>query len=483
MSFRLKPIALFSLLIPLSLTYNVSYAQNTTLQILSDSEMSDVNGQALMSLAYIAPTDSENLMNKYSANSNVGFYKLGLEADLDINTNIKNLQLGCGGGNGAGKCDLDIKNLSLSGLPTSYDSTGNAVFADGRASTSAKLTNPFMEFAIKNPDSASLREVVGLRLSAEKITGLLTSGLVNGLVPSSTDGIQNLSGFMRIAATSGTAKTLPAVFGKQSNHQNRGLLNAIGADREFTSDPSSEDTLGITIPELNATFNIPEFQVNGSRLESAKISGIKSKIDSISLSDGPLNQLKVTFPAIALVANKAKIELKEGSAVKNLNLDISFDQALSMIHNIPLTGNGGYLSLQQQSILWPGSYISANDVSALELSKMTQSDVAQRGWWMSFADPVQLGTLNATQKVNVNDVLPQVATLMTTELLKEENRVKAPFFASIGTLFGITMTTPKPIIIDLNAATLANPAKLALSNLNLGNQEVRANCYGSLKFC
>ena len=369
-------------------------------------------------------------------------------------------------------------------MPSFNDANGNPVFSDGRAATSAKLTNPFMEFAIKNPSSASTRQVVGLRLSAEQITGLLTAGLANNLTPSSTDGIQNLSGFMRVAATTGEATTLPTVFGKDQNHQIRGLLSAIGINREFTSEPGSSDTQGVTIPSLTTGFNIPEFQVSGNRLDSATVSGIKTKIDSISLSDGPLNQLKVNFPALLFfIGSQAKIKLADGSAVRNLNMDITFNQALSMLHNIPLTGNGGYLSLQQQSILWPGSYISSSDSSGKTLDNMTQSDVSKTGWWMSFADPVQLGYLKATEKVDIKNVMPQVATLMTNELLKEENRVYAPLGSALGTLFGITMTTPKPIIVDLNQATLSNPAKLALSNLKLGNQEVRANCYGNLQFC
>ncbi|MBU3847132.1 MAG: hypothetical protein H9855_09195 [Candidatus Acinetobacter avistercoris] len=471
-------------LAPLTLSIQSVKASQVDLKVMSDQELSDTNGQALLSLSNIAPNDNANLMSKYSSGSNIGFYKLGLEADLELNTNIKNLQLGCGGVNGAGKCDIDIKNVSLSGLPSFNDANGNPVFSDGRAATSAKLTNPFMEFAIKNPSSASTRQVVGLRLSAEQITGLLTAGLANNLTPSSTDGIQNLSGFMRVAATTGEATTLPTVFGKDQNHQIRGLLSAIGINREFTSEPGSSDTQGVTIPSLTTGFNIPEFQVSGNRLDSATVSGIKTKIDSISLSDGPLNQLKVNFPALLFfIGSQAKIKLADGSAVRNLNMDITFNQALSMLHNIPLTGNGGYLSLQQQSILWPGSYISSSDSSGKTLDNMTQSDVSKTGWWMSFADPVQLGYLKATEKVDIKNVMPQVATLMTNELLKEENRVYAPLGSALGTLFGITMTTPKPIIVDLNQATLANPAKLALSNLKLGNQEVRANCYGNLQFC
>ncbi len=486
--FTFKPLyfTLFSFSV---FSTSILYAESLSLYRLTDEQLGETTGQALMSLSYIAPNDSTNLMNKYSSGSNIGFYKLGLEVDMDLNANIRNLQLGCGGINGAGQCDIDIKNLSLSGLPANYNpSSGNPpdFGAAGRASTSAQLTNPFMEFAVKNSNSASTREIVGLRFSAEKITGLLTAGLINGITPTSTDGIQSLSGFMRIAATSGEASTKATVFGNQANHQIQGLLSALGSNRTFTSLPNSPDTQGITLPSLKAAFSIPEFQVNGSRLDNASVKGISTKIDSIALDSGPLNQLKVNFPSICVFifcASQSKIKLANGSAVQNLNMDITFNQALSMFHNIPLTGSGGYLSLQQQAILWPGNYVDSNDMTGKTIAEMFNSDVAKKGWWMSFAEPVQLGYLKATQEVDITNVLPQVAGLMTTELLKEENRVKVPAGAAIGAIVGLTLTTPKPIVVDLNNATLANPVKLTLANLQLANQNLTPNCYGSLKFC
>lgn len=455
---------------------------------LTDQELAAETGQALFNLSYISPTDSTNLMKNKTINGtsvgSVGFYKLGIEAEMELNANIKNLQLGCGGRNGPDACDIDIKNLALSGLPDSYDANGNPVFDNGRPSTSAKLTNPFMEFAIKNPDTASTREVLGFRLSAEKISGLLTAGLLNNATPSTTDGIQNLSGFMRIAATTGQVTTKAATFGTRPNEQIQGLLNALGIDRTFTSDPSSPDNKGITVPSMTASFSLPAFQVNGNRNTQATARNVSANIASIPLANGPDNQLKVTFPALLLgIGKEAKVALKAGSEVKNLHLDITFNQALSMIHNIPLTGTGGYLALQSDKILWPGSYVDAIDTAKTDLNAMTKTDISQPGWWMSFAEPVQLGYLQATSPVNISAVLPQVASLMTAELLKEENRINVPGGDAISTLFGTTITTPNPIVVDLNAATLSNPATLTLGNIQLKNQEVKANCYGGLTFC
>src|SRR5690606_40215087 len=135
-----------------------------------DQELSEVNGQALLSMeVQTGFSQVDNLGGTYDQ-SNISFYKLGLEAEMEINANIKKLRLGCGRINGAAGCDLDIDHLSLSGNPAS---------GGDRAASSALSTNPFVQFAIKNPHQASTREVLGFRLSAEKISGLLTMGTEN----------------------------------------------------------------------------------------------------------------------------------------------------------------------------------------------------------------------------------------------------------------------------------------------------------------
>lgn len=162
-----------------------SPSQPSGLVQLSDQELSDTKGQALFNLSYLAPNDAANLEQMRAA-SNIGFYKLALEGELELNLNAKKLQLGCGGINGVGGCDIDIDHLSLSGLSDTRE---------GRVGSSAQLSNPFMEFAIKNPNSAATREIVGYRVSAERVQGLLTAGLENGLTP---NGINSLSGFVRV---------------------------------------------------------------------------------------------------------------------------------------------------------------------------------------------------------------------------------------------------------------------------------------------
>lgn len=483
---------------------------------LDDTELSEVKGQALMSLSYLAPRDSANPMRNVTSN-NIGFYKLGVEAELELNANIRNLQLGCGGSKGGGACDIDIKNLALSGLPDFYDLNGVPVYSKGRASTSAKLINPFMELAISNPNSASTREVKGIRFSAEQISALLTAGLANNQSPSTTDGIQSLSGFMRIAQTTGTASTAQTKFGLTQNQQLGGVARlcvgiindcaVANTDINFVSKPFSSASTGITVPSVSTDFVLPAFTINGSRQKVAVVNNILTKIDKIPIaadSAGQFNPalfnsdlLEVDLNCrgvsgrgcnlITLLKPQARFKMGKDSAINNLNMKIDFEQSLSMFHNIPLEGTGGYLSLQQMALLWPGAYLDPSDTSKSNLAFMSKNtDVAQPGWWMSFAKPIELGHLNVTNQIILDDnILGQVADRVTETLTP--NYFNKPQATASNLLQVISLLLNNPltskVVADLNSATMQNPIYFKLQNQRLGNQEVISNCYGKLKFC
>ena len=256
-----------------SLCLNSAYASDT-LHSLTDTEMSATTGQALVSLSYIAPTDAANLERARSGgDQTVGFYKLGMEAELELNVNIKKLQLGCGGRNGPG-CDIDLDNVSLSGNP---GITGNPATDAGsdqnrtnRVGSSAKLTNPFIEFAIKNPGSAATREMIGFRVSSEKAQGLLTIGTENSAVP---NGINALSGYIPVRSDSsgkikGVIETAPSYF-DASDPYNRisGTLEAKALGLTVATAKFHLDKGGFWIPGFkNVGFEIPGFTIKGNRM-------------------------------------------------------------------------------------------------------------------------------------------------------------------------------------------------------------------------
>ena len=370
----------------------------------------------------------------------------------------------------------------------SFDAEGNPVFSGDRANTSASINNPFIEFAIKNGGSASTREVVGFRLGADKIVGLLTMGTDN--VENPNDGLKSFSGYMKMAQTTGESVTKAGTFGVADDQKISGNLKALGQTRKFTSKPGADGHTGITVPSMRVDFTMPETIVTGQRLKSATVKNIRSSIASIPLA-APVSgsslpndvigtpnfsndKLYVEFPALISflglnLGEHSFFQMGAGSSLDNLNMDITFVQALNMIHNIPLNGTGGYLSLQSQNVHWQGA---------------DAADIAKPGWWMSFKDPVQLGVLKTTDEVDISFVLPQVATAISEFLLRPENLIDVNVGEALGSLANVPVVRKFNIDVGrfTNYAT-GTPATLTLMDKLLQNQNVTSNCFGGHKFC
>ncbi|MDN5488573.1 hypothetical protein ACG94V_06040 [Acinetobacter sp. ULE_I001] len=405
--------------------------QSEGLTELTDKELSKVSGQALMSLSYIAPNDSVNKMQGLG----VGFYKLGLEADLELNANIKKLQLGCGGANGAGGCDIDIDNLSLSGL---------ADTREGRVGSSAKLTNPFIEFAIKNPDTASTREVVGLRLSAEKALGLLTAGTENSNSP---NGINSLSGALKIKATTGIANTTAR------NLQYADTDMSIKGNIKLGILPTASfqtNDYNLGLQSTGATLAINGKTLYGNRMNSALLTGT-AKIDELFFN----GSIKPILAGIDL----SFLTLNASGSISGLTANLDINQSLGYIHKLQLN-NPFSLSLQQQSVWWPNAEIAA-----------------QRGWWLAIEDEIDIGKVTPSNTIDVtNDVLKQVVPSLNEYLAKSENTVKCPG------VIGLSCIASEVAIGEINLSG-SNPLYFPIKDLKLATQDFAPNCYGSLKFC
>lgn len=414
----------------LMLTIDSACADDTTFKPLSDAELSEVQGQALMNLTYTDPSKANSSM----ASQNIGFYKLGMEAELELNANIKKLQLGCGGINGAGGCDLDIDNLSLSGI---------AETREGRASSSAKMTNPFVEFAIKNPNSASTREIMGFRLSAEKVLGMLTLGEENSDKP---NGINSLSGYMKIQDTTGVGYTQPRTMsytdtGMKINGNVRACVLILCPTLGFDSDNYS-----LNLDSASADIFINGTTINGRRLNGVQLSGY-ANINQLNFS-GDLRA------SITILLGLLKLQKKVDGNITGLKADITVNENLGYIHKLKLN-NPFSLSMQKQDIFWNGA-----------------AAAAQRGWWLAIEDPIDIGNVNPSKKIDItNDVLKQVVNPIS-------NYIKAnpPTCGVIDCLFGDSLTVGN---VNLPNTRVDFPLK----DLQLQNQTFAPNCYGSLKFC
>lgn len=418
-----------------SLCFSSAYA-GSTLVPMSDAELSATRGQALMSMSYIAPTDAAS---NSSTNGNMGFYRLALDGQLELNANIKKLQLGCGGVNGAGACDIDIDYLSLSG--GTVDSTSAE-----RAASSAVITNPFLEFAVKNPNSASTREVQGFRLSAKSLSGLLTFGLQNG---DAASGINSLSGYLVTAPTSGTVTTNP-YYGITQNETGTAITGRAQVLSNVYTVPFTSNSYNLNLGSGTGTLSMGQQIITGKRINTANLNAT-ARVGGIAVT----GTLDATASVLGLpVAISGNVT----GTVNNLDVNVAIKQSLGYFHAAQLNGSAGYLSVQGVNILWPEA-----------------ASTAQTGWWLELTNPIDIGQITPTGNVDIalatiNDALGQVSSYLNS------NPVPCGALAYNCLLLGNL-----PIgTVDLAGKT---PASMSLTNVVLQKQNFSANCYGSLKFC
>lgn len=303
---------------------------------LDDQQMSEVTGQALLNLNYVAPGGS-------NPNGNMGFYRLGLEAQLELNANIKKLQLGCGGVKGTG-CDIDIDNIALTGI-TSSTAQGAGVGTD------FKLTNPFIEFAIQNPDSAATRTVTGFRLGALSALGIMNIGSNGDLNTLADDsGINSLSGDIGVRVTNANLTNVHAcTYGVSSsgNSCNSGILIL----KQLDGTANVDDYKTTLIANRSSTFSLTKLTAQAS----ASLLGLK--LTNVNMNDIPYRTVH---------------QLLVADTDSNGNL---------------IATSNAYISSQSKDIRWQN------------VSDQTWSNnAAQKGWWISIPQ-TQFNNLNITQDV------------------------------------------------------------------------------------
>ena len=292
---------------------------------LDDQQMSEVTGQALLNLNYVAPGGS-------NPNGNMGFYRLGLEAQLELNANIKKLQLGCGGVKGTG-CDIDIDNIALTGI-TSSTAQGAGVGTD------FKLTNPFIEFAIQNPDSAATRTITGFRLGALSALGIMNIGSNVDLTTLADDtGINSLSGDIGVRVTNAKINDV------------RATVLGLGLLRGSATIDSYSTTL---LNNRDSTFSLTKMTAQASP------SLLSLKLTNVNMNDIPYRTVH---------------QLLVADTDSNGNL---------------IATSNAYISSQSKDIFW-------QNVS----NQTWASNAAKQGWWISIPQ-TQFNNLSIDQTVNIS---------------------------------------------------------------------------------
>ncbi|WP_410210739.1 hypothetical protein [Aquirhabdus sp.] len=349
------------------MTMLISLSQSawSKMTVMPDAEMSEATGQSLLNLTYVAPGASgNNNMVDGSTTANVGFYRVGLQATTSINTNIQSLQLGCGGVNGPG-CDINLSNVSLTGLNPGADGS--------YASSDATITNPYLEFAIKNPTSLSTREVEGFRIGAASILGRLSIGTNDDTTTTADDtGISSLSGNLTVNITNGKLNNIKI---------GGGLLTTTATIANYSSTQSLTRASTITLNGISATTG------------SLKLGGILPTISNLTLS--------------------------------NITLD---SEPLSSVHNLALTNADGtatsdaYLSLQKTALKWQTISTGAFDAPA-----------AQTGWWLSLPS-ITINNLNSNNEIDIPLLTALTGVFGTQVILPAFDLAQTPIQNCYGTL-------------------------------------------------
>jgi len=439
---------------------------------LNDDELSEYTGQALLQMGQTAGT---------GVSSDVTFYKAGLDAEVALNLNIKKLQLGCGGINGPG-CDIDIDNVSLSG--STFNTSPN-----DRPSSDAILTRPFFEFAVRNDNSRTQREVIGIRLSAENAEGMMTFGDQTAAMTSaqSRNGINSLSGYMRLGPTSGVATTEPRIMAHDDytcqaadpctgtyTGLNRLMTGRIYANLSIGLDDTSNffsDTYGLFLDSANANVSVPATTISGKRMTSVPLNG--------TATIGTINFAGTMAANVNIIGLTLELEKEVSGSLSDLTATVPITQDLGFIHKINVN-NPFSLSMQRQNVLWPGA-----------------AAAAETGWWLAFEDEIDIGNISPEDQVPItNAVLLQalgpeyaqtgtgntctvasVNCALARRLTGDDagHGVHGVECLSLGDCLGGTLPVGN-VSVPLDVL-------FPLSDLKLSAQAVTPNCWGTARFC
>lgn len=299
---------------------------------IEDEHLAEVTGQALF------------VADKVNANSLAGaggsgsttdftFYRIGLDAILEMNLNIDKLQLGCGGVNDAlvaGVCDIDLDNVRFMGRCTAVgcgqtvggfkqSGSGDAVTSD------FKLLRPYLELAIKNDGSKTQREVVGIKIGTQSADGWVGTGSFVGGVHTGINAISGflnaeLSAYIRVNSTFGRATVCAGI--------------PAGHEAQCAGSPTG------------ATFPVPAARTSGTRQTRLQVPDV---------------------PLCCLSGESGIIGLFNGST-----LFLNLDENLNFLHGFELANTGDFfISMQRQQVKYP------------KYDKSGYAVTANTGWWMN----------------------------------------------------------------------------------------------------
>ena len=431
-------------------------AASAQLKPLNEDELAEITGQASLLDVDKYNFDTEGVTNN--------FYRLTLNSTITTSANIDKLRLKDSNGND----QISIDNLSLSG------GINNQV-------SSAVLTNPFVEFAFAgdiDSNRANNREIIGIRVGAESMNGVLSFGEQHATDANQDTGINTFSGFLQTNSLSGTANTLEVTPDRGPYELTSGLVivGFLGGTLDLES--------RVSIQPLSPNFTAPAVTINGTGETFSTIStntiivadpdtpgfdietdGIPFTVTGNGTAEIDLGLFNLPVAANNIVAN---------GRLANVQIDGTVTQDLKTIHNVSVNGSGFYLSAQNRPVKWRDSHTDTDPLL---------NDIAQPGWWLGITDTVNIAPITLDAIELPDSTIQDILRLASDELQKPENRIELDLSQVVQTLAGgLTVDDINVTLSDPNLAIGEAPVPLILQNQSLGSSQAHIiNCWnGSL---
>ncbi|MGC8122069.1 DUF6160 family protein [Marinobacter sp. VGCF2001] len=336
----------------LSLTLLLGPVAQAELRAISDDELSNVTGQAFVSVD-----------RNYHPDDSTAYTRVNLGMDMEIQTNIDTLELGRydRAGEKPGTSDVLIDNFSLGfiqnaqffqdhpDVPEMYKPDGSA-YAEGEI-VPFFIDNPFIEFAFDN----NTQEVIGVRLGFGESMGIL-SGDIQTLTGNINVMIKDVGGAMADAVQeSPTLSDQLIKFASQTLEKNNDIQTKA---RLVDGDPNSS-TYGELDPVRAEHIGVP----NGERFVLEGASGFARWAMKRLLAPGASSQVLVPGCNNLFDCPGGTIEVvAQDCMVLSIRSCFDLDQYRSFAvgelgetngeRSIVAPASGAFLSFQTQAVDW-----------------------------------------------------------------------------------------------------------------------------------
>jgi hypothetical protein len=338
---------------------------------MQDAEMSNVAGQAL----FVA---SKQTVGSYN------FYRMGFDASLELNANIKELRLGETFNGTTNNADIIALNVALGCIANASNTCVDSTSGTGTQLKPFTMLRPYIQVAVKNDGSRATREVVGIRLGAENVSGPMSIGnfeMFSGYLSATANIEMQEQGKGRnpldVAVTCGpTTGPCPNAGTAWNNGVNTFGLNEPDRSLGLNNDQACFLSLCAQFRDLAVNYdgvlrsNLPVV-LNGRRQNQAMIQNLflADAVDqisnslSITRSNSSLSAGLINFilPILAgNVSNKIKAQLATGLSTTTANLNTyQMPYNVQNLHqadiNSPLFG----LSFQKEAgVQYPGYVVA-----------------------------------------------------------------------------------------------------------------------------